>query len=209
MFGAFRACPGRLGALTTPGGGSMPSAPFCHLEGAGNGVVMRANHAPTISTQAPCRSAMRRGARCSSIRFSGGPGAGGARCAGLGRRDCSPSSSASRRGQPQGDWSRRVCSATDAAIEPRSWRRAPSGLGSCPGTRSFRRSTSVLTSSVICSAAPFAPGIVQRAGGMGRFWTALYVGDADRRLLSWAGLLLPRAIRERGPAKDHAPRFLL
>jgi Kdo2-lipid IVA lauroyltransferase/acyltransferase len=60
----------------------------------------------------------RRRARCSSIRFSGGCGAGGARCAGLGRRSCRTPSSPSRRGRPQGAWSRSACSATDAAIEP-------------------------------------------------------------------------------------------
>jgi hypothetical protein len=35
MFGAFRACQGRLGALTTPCGASTPLAPLFHLGGAG------------------------------------------------------------------------------------------------------------------------------------------------------------------------------
>jgi hypothetical protein len=51
-----------------------------------------------------------------------------------------------------------------------------------PGTRSSRRSTSVLTSSVIWSAAPFAPALSKGADGWrGGFLAALYVGDADRR----------------------------
>jgi hypothetical protein len=92
---------------------------------------------------------LRRLARCSSIRFSGGRGAGGARCAAPGKRGYKPSSSPSQRGRPLGASPRSACSATDAETGPRSARQGPRGLGSCPGRRSSRRSTSVLTSSVI------------------------------------------------------------
>jgi hypothetical protein len=138
-----------------------------------------------------------------SIRVSGGRGEGGARCAGLGRRGCRTSSSPSRRGRPQGAWSRPACSGTDAAIEPRSWRRSPSGPGSYQGTRSSRRLTSLSlqTVRVIWSAAPFARHCPKGPmAGAAAFWRPYMLATPTAGLVSSARLLLPRAIRGAGRA---------
>ena len=58
---AFRARPRRLGALTTPGGGSMPPAPFCHLEGSGRRRPDEREPRVDDIDASPSRSAMSRG----------------------------------------------------------------------------------------------------------------------------------------------------
>jgi hypothetical protein len=48
MFGAPFVPVERMGALVTYQGGSLPSAPFFHLEGAGGGVLISLHHASTV-----------------------------------------------------------------------------------------------------------------------------------------------------------------